>query len=116
VLSIVDILQLYRKGAILNLSLPCSVQAATACTSPEPDEYTLYPELPAVYQCVLVKQKFDFRKLILSISYERKSLFCDSLHVQYHLKWNASSTNKSNIRLIFMGGKCDLSHRRNNVF
>ena len=40
VLSTVDILQLYRKCTILNLSLPCSVQA-TACTSPEPDEYRL---------------------------------------------------------------------------
>ena len=45
VLSTVDKLQLHRKCTILSLSLPCSVQA-TACTSPEPDEYRLYPELP----------------------------------------------------------------------
>ena len=35
-----------RKCTILNLPLPCSVQA-TACTSPGPDEYRLYLELPA---------------------------------------------------------------------
>jgi hypothetical protein len=110
VLSTVDILQLYRKCTILSLSLPCSVQAATACTSPEPDEYRLYPELPAIYQCVHVKQKFDFREWILSSFQERKYLFCDSLHVQYRLQWNVSSTNKSNIPFICMGVKCEFLH------
>ena len=39
-------MQLHTKCTILNLSLPCSVQA-TACTSPGPDKYRLYPVLPA---------------------------------------------------------------------
>ena len=60
VLSIVDMRQLHRKCTVLNLSLPCFVEA-TACTSPEPDEYRLYPELP-----FSVKQKFEFREWILS--------------------------------------------------
>jgi hypothetical protein len=66
---------------------------------------THYPELP-----VLVKQKFDCREWVLISSSENKSLFCDSLHVKYHLQWNVSSINKSNIALIFMGVKCDLLH------
>jgi hypothetical protein len=33
---------------------------ATACTSPEPDEYRLYTELP-----VLVKQQFYYREWIV---------------------------------------------------
>jgi len=45
-LSTANVLQLHRKCVILNLSLPCSVES-TVCTSPGPDEYRLYPELPA---------------------------------------------------------------------
>jgi len=39
-----------QKCTILNLSLPCVVEA-TACIYAEPDEYRLYPELPA---CIAV--------------------------------------------------------------
>jgi len=41
---------------------------------------------------------------------ENKSLFCDLLHVKYHLQWNDSSINKSDIPFIFMAVKCDFLH------
>ena len=50
-----------------------------------------------LYRCVLVKQRFDCRGWILSCFKEKKFLFCNSLHVKYHLQWNVSSINKSNI-------------------
>ena len=59
-----------------------------------------------LYLCVLVNQKFDCRDWILS-SLKKKNLL---LHVKYHLQWNVSSCNKSNIPFIFMGVKCDLSY------
>jgi hypothetical protein len=45
--------------------LPCSVQA-TAFTSPEPVEYSLYPELPASISVCPCEIEFDCREWILS--------------------------------------------------
>ena len=45
-----------------------------------------------------------------------KSLFCDSLHVKYHLQWNVLSINQSDIPLSFVDVTCNFSHLRNKVF
>ena len=50
-----------------------------------------------LYQRVLVEQKFDCKDWILSCFKEKKLLFCNTLCVKYHLQWNVSSMNKSNI-------------------
>jgi hypothetical protein len=39
----------------------------------------------------------------------RKDFFL-SLHVKYHLQWNVSSINKSDIPFIFMGVEGDFLH------
>jgi len=109
VLGTVDVLQLYRKGTTLNLSVPCSV-LANACTSPEPDEYRLYPVLPASMSVCPCETNLTIEKGFQAVFLEKKSAVCDSMLVHYHLQWNVSSVNKPNIPFIFMGVKCDFLH------
>jgi len=55
----------------------------TACISPDPDEYRLYPELP-----VLVKQKFDSREWTSSSLKKKKIYFLT------HCMWSTTCNGR----------------------